>query len=165
MQAIREKCCKFDLYCKKINKELYTILKNIELICFIDSNKVDDYKKFLITNISQKEKYKKLCMYLKNYCFKKNNNIYNYSEFIKKYSNEKKYMNKIYITNNIVESIHGKINYYLPKHITNVFNFLNCINKIFLNDTIDNNTIIRHDYITKSLLLLIDKENLNNKMD
>jgi hypothetical protein len=76
---------------------------------------------------------------------------------------KKKYMNKIHITNNIVESIHGKINYYLPKHITNVFNFLNCINKIFLNDTIDNNTNIRHDYITKSLLLLIDKENLNNE--
>ena len=39
-------------------------------------------------------------------------------------------MNKIYITNNIVESIHGKINYYLPKHITNAFNFLNCINPL-----------------------------------
>ena len=39
-------------------------------------------------------------------------------------------MNKIYITNNIVESIHGKINYYLPKHITNAYNFLDCINPL-----------------------------------
>ena len=31
-----------------------------------------------------------------------------------------------------------------------------------MNDKIDNNTIIRYDYITKSLLLLIDKENINN---
>ena len=45
------------------------------VICFIDSNKVDEYKKFLITNISQKEKYKKLCIYLKNYWSKKNNNL------------------------------------------------------------------------------------------
>ena len=69
-------------------------------------------------------------MYLKNYWFKKNNNIYNFSDFIKKYSNEKKYMNKIYITNNIVESIHCKINYYLLKHITNAFYFLKCINPL-----------------------------------
>ena len=33
---------------KKLNRELYTILKNIEIICFIDFNKVDKYKTFLI---------------------------------------------------------------------------------------------------------------------
>ena len=31
MQAIRDKCRKFGICCKKINKELFTILKNIEL--------------------------------------------------------------------------------------------------------------------------------------
>ena len=41
-------------------------------------------------------------------------------------------MNKIYLNNIIVESIQGKINYYLPKHITNAFNFLKCINPLIL---------------------------------
>ena len=34
---------------------------------------------------------------------------------------------------------------------------------IFSNDIFKNNKIIRHDYKTKSLLLLIEKENVNNK--
>ena len=50
---------------------------------------------------------------------------------------------KIYLTNNIVETIHGKLNYYLPKHITNPFNFINSINNVLLNDTSDNKTIKR----------------------
>ena len=96
-------------YVKKMNKKLYTILKNIEIICFINFDKVDKYKTFLIENISKKEKYKKLCSYLKNYYFIKINNIYNFSNFIKKYGNDFKYMNKIYLTNNIVETIHCKL--------------------------------------------------------
>lgn len=61
----------------------------------------------------------------------------------------------------MVESIHGQLNSYLPKHNTNAFNFINSINNLFLNDSIDNSSIIRYDFITKSLLLLIEKENLN----
>ena len=43
-----------------MNKENYTFLKNIELICLIDINKVNDYKKFLIDVLSKKDKYKKI---------------------------------------------------------------------------------------------------------
>ena len=51
----------------------------------------------------------------------------------------------------------------MPKHITNVQNFINSLNNIFINDTINNNTTIRHDYVTKSMILLIEKEKLNKK--
>ena len=54
------------------------------------------------------------------------------------------------------------INYYLPKKITDQQSLLNSINSIFLNDVINNDTIKRYDYITQSLMLLIEKENLNN---
>ena len=35
--------------------------------------------------------------------------------------------------------------------------------KIFINDIIKDNETIRHDYKSKSILLLIDKENVNKK--
>ena len=54
------------------------------------------------------------------------------------------------------------INYYLPKKITDQQSLLNSINSIFLNDVINNDIIKRYDYITQSLMLLIEKENLNN---
>jgi len=67
MKAIREKLIKYGLTNKKLNKENYTILKNIELICLIDINKVNNYKKFLIEYLIKKDKYKKLINYLKKF--------------------------------------------------------------------------------------------------
>ena len=136
IKAIREKLHKLGLYNKKLNKETFTIIKNIELICFLDIDKVDKFKSFIIETINTKPKYKKFINYLNNYWFKKNNRIYNYSEFFSKYKNDNLALNKIYLTNNIVESIHGKLNYYLPKHIANNQNFINSLNNIFINDTI-----------------------------
>lgn len=51
-------------------------------------------------------------------------------------------MNKIYIANNNFES---KLNYYSPTHIINGFNFINTTNNIFINDTINNNKLTKHD--------------------
>jgi len=45
----------------------------------------------------------------------------------------------IYLTNNIAENINGKLNYYLPKRITNENNFIKSVNNILINDAIDNN--------------------------
>ena len=70
MKSIRDKLRKYGLSNKKMNKENYTLLKNIELICLIDINKVNDYKKFIIDTLSKKDKYKKLINYLKNFLFK-----------------------------------------------------------------------------------------------
>ena len=55
---------------------------------------------------------------MKNYWFNKNLYEYNCSEFIKKYIHNNNYMNELYLASNIVESIHGKLDYYLPKKIT-----------------------------------------------
>ena len=67
----------------------------------------------------------------------------------------------LYITRNICELVHYKTNFFLPKIITNQFNFINAMTNIFINDTINNDKIKRSDFITKSLFLLIEKENLN----
>ena len=44
---------------KGLNKEDIVILNNIELISFIDSSKMEEYKKFLINEISKFNKYEK----------------------------------------------------------------------------------------------------------
>lgn len=70
-------------------------------------------------------------------------------------------MNKIYFTNNIVENINSKINYYLPKKITNNVDFVNSISKIIINSKFNKNEVIRKDYITRSIISIIKKFKLN----
>ena len=95
--------------------------------------------------------------------FKLDYTLYNYYEFI----NIKNDMinircsEKIYLTNNICESINSKINYYLPKKLTSNVDFVNCINKLFINSKFNDSDIIRHDYVTKSLIKII----IDNKLD
>lgn len=48
-------------------------------------------------------------------------------------------MNKIYITNNNVESINSKINYYLPKNITSNINFVQFLTNLIANNKLNNN--------------------------
>ena len=55
MKSIRDKLIKYGLSNKKMNEENYTLLKNIELICLININKENDYKKFLIATLNKKE--------------------------------------------------------------------------------------------------------------
>ena len=57
-------------------------------------------------------------------------------------------MNRIYLTNNIVELIQCKLNYFLQKKVTDQVSFLRCLNNIFLNDEINNDKITRYDYKT-----------------
>ena len=70
----------------------------------------------------------------------------------------------MFLTNIIIESLHSKINYYLPKRKTTVYNFIKSLENVIFNDTIKNNNIKRYDFKTRSLLILINKENLNNNI-
>lgn len=81
----------------------------------IDLKKIKEYQKLFLEHLNQKEKYTKLIKYIKNYWSNKSPVEYNYSEFIKRYKDNNTYMNKLYLTNNIVESIHGKLNYFYKK--------------------------------------------------
>ena len=137
------------------------ILNNVELLCLIDIDKMERYKKFIIEKIDKLNKYNEFVSYLKNFWYKRPNEEYNYSKFIHKYIDNKNALEKLYLTNNITESIHAKLNYFLPRHITNQFNFINSLKNILINDAFKNSDIVRKDYKIKSLLLLIDKENLN----
>ena len=65
--------------------------------------------------------------------------MYNYSVLLnykKNNENKKTYLDKFYITNNIAESLHGKINYYLPKSSTTPEMFIISMKKILINDSL-----------------------------
>ena len=73
-------------------------------------------------------------------------------------------MDKFYTTNNIVESINSKLNYYLPKKSTNNIDFLNSIMKLLSNSILNDKNIIRHDYVTRSIILLIEDLKFNDNL-
>ena len=108
--------------------------------------------------------YENFVLYLSKNWFKKNRRDFNFSNVINKFYNKKKILDKIYLTNNIVESLYSKINYNLPKHKTTVYDFIKALENIILYDEIKISQINRNDHKTKTIILLIENENLNKHL-
>ena len=163
---IRGRLTKTGICRKKINPKACEILKNIELLCFINIKNITKFKNIILEKLKNDNKIKSFYNYLKKYLFNLNPKFYNYVELIKYFQkdNNNLFLNKLYTTNNICESINSKINYNLPKKTIDNKNFISAITKIILNSTIENPEKNRNDYITKSLILLIDKTNFNKNL-
>ena len=99
---------------------------------------------------------------MNNYWFSKVYTEYNYYSFIVKFKENDPVLNRLYLTNNIIESIHQKLNSKLNNQPSNKLAFINSLKNIFINDIIKNDTVKRYDFITKSLINLIEKEELEN---
>ena len=97
---------------------------------------LENLKKIIIDNLSKVNNNKNFITYINKYIFKLNPNYYNFCKLIIycKNNNKDKFLEKIYTSNNISESINSKINYNLPKKSTNNFSFLNSISKFLLNE-------------------------------
>ena len=105
----------FKLVKKRLIKKAFAILRNVELICFLNPKIIPNYSNFLKNNLKE-EKEILLFNYLKKNWINKDYHIYNYYTLINnKTANIENIMNHFYITNNIAESFHAKINYYIPK--------------------------------------------------
>ena len=106
-KMIRSKLEKNVICTKKLNKLSYEIISNIEQLCFIQLNKIKEFLKIILEKLSNLEKIKKFIKYLKEYLFEINPHIYNYTELFNyfKTNNSNLYLEKIYTTNNICESI------------------------------------------------------------
>ena len=70
----------------------------------------------------------------------------------------------MYTTNNIIESIKSKLNYYLPKKVTNNYSFIKSITKVLINDSLKDFINYRKEYKTKALLNLIKDLDFNNNI-
>ena len=133
-QNITKKLKQYKIIKKKMNKRGIEILHNLQILCFIDINKIKDHFKFLKEKISVNENEKNLMVYIENYWIKKQYDIFNYSSLIKdinkcknRYVNKRgdkesenllysklKSLNLLYFTNNVCETVHSKISNHLP---------------------------------------------------
>ncbi len=91
---------------------------------------------------------------------------FNYSILLKyKINNEgeNSYLKSFYVTNNIAESLHSKINKYIPKNSSSPENFVVAIKKVFINNNIKNNNIKRYNIKTRTLIQIIRDLVLNKE--
>ena len=135
-------------------------------MAFLNEGKIKNFQDIIKNNIKKYKKLNKFQNYLENYLFKLNTNTYNYENIIKEKYEEgnSKPLEKLYLTNNICESINSKINLYLPKKVTSNVDFVECLTKIFINNKFDNKDIIRHDYISRPLIKIIKDKDLNENL-
>ena len=68
----------------------------------------------------------------------------------------------LFVTNNIAESLHQKINFNLPKRKTTSFDFITSIQSILYKNFIKIENIKRRDYITQALINISININNNN---
>ena len=150
IQSIVKRMKKLNMIKTKLTKHAFEVLKNIEIVCFIPKTFIKSYIKFLENHLTS-DKEKLLNDYIKNNWFNKTYSYYNYYElFLLQGNNE--IISHFYFTNNIAESLHNKLNLYLPnKKITNS-NFILSIRNVILNYEIIKDNILRKDYVTKTLL-------------
>ena len=143
------------------------IISNIELLCFLNEENIEEFQKIIINKLKSFPKLNSFVKYLKNYLFKLSPTIYNYSKIIEHFKNNdiNHFLDKLYTTNNICESLNSKISFNLPKKPTNNFNFVNALTNILTNSIVDENKkIYRKDYKTKSLIKIINDLDLNNEL-
>ena len=135
------------------------IISNIELLCFLNEENIYEFQKIIIKKLNSFPKLNSFVKYLKNYLFKLSPTIYNYSKIIEYFKNNDSnyFLDKLYTTNNICESLNSKISFNLPKKP----NFVSALTNILTNEKVgENKKIYRKDYKTKCLI--INDLDLNN---
>lgn len=104
--------------------------------------------------------------YLNNYIFKLSHRVYNYSKLIKYFEekNNSNFINKLYTTNNIVESVSAIFAFNIPKRATQNIDFVKSVAILLSIESLDIKNSKRKDYKTRALLNLTQEEELNNTL-
>ena len=121
--------------------------------------------------------------YFENNFINKYKDLFNYSDLIKEINQLKnmyitkkgnslserkllsslKSLDLVYFTNNVCESIHAKIAKFIPNRKITKNVFKDCINYILKNYAFNINNNIRKDYISRTLIIIIQKYNINQE--
>ena len=182
-QVIIKNMNKYNLINKKLNRRGVEILRNLELLCFVDINKINVYFEKLENIININDNEKKFMNYFENTWLKKYKKLFNYSRLLQdtiKYKNlyinnkgknnsyyplkdKIKDLNKLYLTNNICENIHSCISKHLPNTRITKNNFW--ILYIIKDNDFKNFTPIRRDYIGRTLIIINLKYDIDSKFE
>ena len=65
-----------------MNKHAYEILRNLEVLAFINKKNIENYFKFLKDQLIENDNDQLFFKYYENYWIKKNKNYFNYSDLI-----------------------------------------------------------------------------------
>ena len=144
-------------------KNIFITLKNIEILCFIKPSLINNYIKFLKDIMEKDRKEKLLINFIENYWL--NNRGYsdfNYYNFINK-NNDELGLKYLFVTNNIIESFHGKIEKYLPKGQTTCKGFVLSMSKILKEYKLPKDCFKRHDFKTRTLINIANNYNKGDK--
>ena len=98
--------------------------------------------------------------YLNKNWLNKEFSLFNYYELFNNPS-MKEAIDHFYATNNIEETLHNKINLYLPNKRINNHNFIISLRNVIKNYETLRTNIHRHDYVTKALIKYCCKIKLN----
>jgi len=150
VQAIVKKMKNLKIIKSRITKYAFEIIKNIELVCFINHEYIKSYIEFLKLKLKD-EKEKLLFQYLNKNWFSKDINTYNYYELFEN-NNLKEVIPHFFATNNIEESLHNKMNQYLPTNRVTNTNFIISLRNVILNYETKKESIIRKDFVTRALI-------------
>ena len=152
-----------------MNNRRYKILKNLEILCFIDEENIDTYFEFLKSQIVNNDIEKEF----ENTWMKKYKKLFNYGYLInniikisKLYINKKgdkssenalisnlKSLEKVYFTNNICKSIHAEITKYVDNNIINKNLFRDTIRYIIKKHSIKFTELLKEIIYLDPLLL------------
>ena len=113
-----------------MNKLSIEIITNIELLCFINLENIKEFQNIIIKKLESYEKITGFINYLKKYTFKMDPNVYNYSQLIEHFkieNEENKFLDKLYTSSNICESLNSKLSLYLPKKFIDNYNFVSLL--------------------------------------
>ena len=140
---------KYKIIKKRLSKTIIELLRNIQMMCFINPLHLKQFSELLKKKLVGDEE-QKFYKYIYNNWIKKDYKIYNYYNIFN--NNNKLLFSHIYLTNNIAESLHGKISKLIPKVKMSSYDFINVISDLITKNEIKNNEIIRKDFITKTLI-------------
>ena len=120
------------------------------MICFLPKSYIKSYSKLLKNKFSDENELN-FYNYLKKNWIDKDAGYFNYYELFNNiYLNEG--IQHFYDTNNIEESLHNKLNIYIPNKKVNNHNFIISLKNAISNYETPKEKITRHDYVTKSLI-------------
>ena len=101
---------KSGLFKRKLTKYSLEIIRNIEIICFLNKQSIKKQQELIIEKLKNNDKLIEFVKYLKKYLFKIDYSLYNYEDYLKNYdlkTDSNKYLERIFLTNNVNESLNS----------------------------------------------------------
>ena len=145
------------------------ILINIEIISFINKDKIEEMKKIIIDTLKKNYDCSKLFLYINKNWISHFINELNYSDYLNNTKPENiNFLKQLYRIKNISEICHKNLDLFIPKYAISINSFVNQFKKLFSSGNINiknnfENFYYRYDFQLKTIIYIINEHKLNEK--